>query len=123
MKAAEAKGEVSGEGDIESGEVGDVDVGEPAAFADWGCNDTVGGGADGGVGVLVLVAVDALGHLLVVGVWWKRAASGGWCLVEASSFCWLVVGVLVVGSNESCCEIGLGKSLRGFGMFVLFLNS
>ena len=91
MKAAEAKDEVSGEGDVESGEVGDVEVGEPAAFADWGRNDTVGGGADGRVGVSVLVAVDALGHLLVL------------VLVEFGDLWWLVVDV---GGSEQLLVVG-----------------
>ena len=92
-------------------------------MADWGCDDAVGGGAEGRVGESVLVGVDALWHLrcwwlvvgvggseqlLVVGVWWKRAALGG---------CWLV---LVLVSSESYCEIGLGKSLRGLVCLYCF---
>ena len=81
-------------------------------MADWGYDDAVGGGAEGGVGNLVLVAVDALWHLLVlvvggneqllvigVGGWWKQTASGDWCrwLVEFGELWWLV---LVIGVGE-----------------------
>ena len=80
MKAAEAKDEVSGEGEVEPGEVGDVEVGESANLADWGCDDAGGCGADGGIGVSVLVAIDALGHLLLVGVGGSEQllVVGGW---------------------------------------------
>ena len=84
MQAAEAEDEVSGKGEVEPGEVGDVEVGESANLADWGCDDAGGCGAGGLVGVSALVAVDALGHLLVVGSWW---------LVEFGELWWLVVGV------------------------------
>ena len=65
MKAARAEDEITDEGEVEPWGDVDVEVGEGAVLANWGCNDTVGGGADGRVGVSVLVAVDALGHLLV----------------------------------------------------------
>ena len=91
-----------------------VEVGKAADLADRGGGDSEGGFHVGGVGVVVSVAVDALWHLLVLvlvefgELWWLVAGVGG-------SEQLLVVGgwCLVVGSNESCCEIGLGKSLRG----------
>ena len=81
MKAAKTEGEISGEGEVEPGEVGDVKVGESANFADWGCNDASGCGTGGKAGVSILVAVDALGHLLVVGGWWLVEFGELWCLV------------------------------------------
>ena len=115
VKATKAKEEVFGEHEVESWELRDVDVGKPAVLADGGCGDAVGGGAEGGVGELVSLAVNALWDLVLV-VWWKRAATGGWCwcfvggseqlLVFAFGSWWLV-------SSKSYCEIPLGKSLRG----------
>ena len=90
MKAAKTEDEISGEGEVEPREVGDVEVGESANFADWGCNDAGGCGAGGEVGVPILVAVDALGHLLVVGVWWLVEFGKLWWLVVDGW--WLVVG-------------------------------
>ena len=112
MKAAEAKGEASDEGEVEPGEVGDVEVGEPADLADWGCDGAGGCDIDGGVGVAILVAVDALGHLLVFGVGGVRRT-----LVVGGSEQLLVVGGWCLVSSKSYCEIGLGKSLRG-GWYV-----
>ena len=76
----------------------ETDVGECARAADWGIDDSERGGPVGGVGVVVVLAVDALWH------------SFGWCwwLVDANSFWWLVVGVggvrrtLVVGVGGWC---------------------
>ena len=117
MKAAKTEDEISGEGEVEPGEVGDVEVGESANLADWGCNDAGGCGVGGRVGISVLVAVDALGHLLVVGVLVEASSFWWLVLVESSTnfggWCWWLV------SSKSYCGIGLGKSLRGFGMFVL----
>ena len=130
VKATKTEDELCCECEVKSWKLGDGDVGWSTGLADWGCDNAFWGGAEGGVGESVFVAVDALWHLLVVyfvelvrtgGSWWLVLV-----LVEASSF-WLlvlvvggseqllVIGVwwLVIGSNKGCCEIGLGKSLRG----------
>ena len=63
----------------------------------WQTGDVMaplGGGAERGVGILALVAVDALGH---------PGDVGG--LVEANSFWWLV---LVVGESEQLLVVGVG---------------
>ena len=87
-------------------------MGKGTVLADRRSVDACSGGEEDGVGLLVGMAVNALWHLLVVGglvefgeLWWL-------VLVEARSFWWLVFGI-----NKSCCEIGLGKSLRG-GWYV-----
>ena len=96
MKAAKAKDEVFGEGEVDSGEVGDGDVGKSANLADGGCCDAEGGGAEGGVGVLIFVAVDALWHLVLVSGGSKQLLLVGvgkefdelWWLVFLVVWCW-----------------------------------
>ena len=94
MKAARAENEVTDEGEVEPWGDMDVEVGEGAVLANWCGDDSEGGDPKGRVGVVVVLAVDALWHLLVFGVggvrrtlvvggwcWWERAASGSWWLV------------------------------------------
>ena len=60
---------MSGEGEVKSRDVGNVEVGAAANLADWGCGNSEGGFDVGGVGVIIFVAVDALRHLVLVGGW------------------------------------------------------
>ena len=76
----------------------DVKLGEGAVLADGRADDTEWGGPEGGVDVVVVLAVDALWYLgwwLVVGGWWSSAnsgVSGFWWKRTASGGWWLVLG-------------------------------
>ena len=95
MQTAGAQDKVADKGEIEPWGDVDVEVGEGAVRTDGCANDAKWGGEVGGVGVVVVLAVDALWHLLVVGVggseqllvvggWWSSTNSGGWYF----SWCW-----------------------------------
>ena len=87
VKATRTEDEVSGECEVKSRDVGDVEVGKAADVADRGGGDSEGGFDVGRVGVVISVAVDALRHLFVF---------SSWCLVEAGGFWWLMLVLVVV---------------------------